>query len=91
MAVTRSKSYAPALYGPLKHHRKHTARYAAKLQAHTEEAATKRLQGEQAEYERLVKGHAAADTIKKAYKQYKTSKAGRRPTRGRKTRYTRRR
>jgi hypothetical protein len=87
MPVTRSNSYA--LDGPLTHHRKHTARYAAKLQAQTEAAATKRFQGEQAEYERLVKGHAAADTIKKAYKKYKTSKAGRRPRRG--TRYTRRR
>ena len=38
--------------------------------------------------ERANKAHAAADTIKKAYKKHKTSKAGRRPRRG--TRSTRR-
>jgi len=41
--------------------------------------------------ERENKAHAAADTIKKAYKKHKTSKGGRRGTRGRKSRSTRRR
>jgi len=41
--------------------------------------------------ERENKAHAAADTIKKAYKKHKTSKGGRRTRRHRKSRSTRRR
>ena len=50
----------------------------------------KSLRAVQLEFkERGNKAHAAADTIKKAYKKHKTSKAGRRLRRG--TRSTRRR
>jgi hypothetical protein len=52
----------------------------------------KSLRAVQLEFkERGNKAHSAADTIKKAYKKHKTSKAGRRHTRGRKTRSTRHR
>lgn len=44
MAVTRSKSYALGLLGPLTHHRRHTKRYAAKLLAKREAEATKRVE-----------------------------------------------
>jgi len=102
MAVTRSKSYAPALDGPLKYHRKHTAKYAAKLQAQTEAAAMKRAQGEQAEYKRLMKDHEEKEAklakrtaeLKeekmKAWREARGKTGGTR-RRGRKSRYTRRR
>ena len=63
-----------------------------KLIAETAKHTGKSLRAVQLEFkERGNKAHAAADTIKKAYKKHKTSKAGRRPTRSRKTRSTRRR
>ena len=55
MAVTRSKSYALGLLGPLTHHRRHTKRYAAKLLAKREAEAMKRVEENRVIAERYQK------------------------------------
>ena len=94
----QTKRYGHPLLGPLKHHRRPTAKAAAAAAAKAEREAQKRAWGEQAEYERLMKEHeAAANRTAEPKKEKKTPRwrsgvgGGRTRRRGRKTRSTRRR